>query len=212
MPRRKAISSDAPPTADTPLSTYTIADMLDVSPLTIGNWVTRGILPATRTVGGHRRIRAGDIVALIKARGLKMPEWLRHLARPSVLLVDDEPRQLRAMVRLLEPFGERLDVHTAEDGINALLMLGELRPALVVIDVLMPGLDGIAVCQRIRARSSLSATRVIIVSAHMTPEREKDALAAGAARALQKPIAIATILELVGLEPKPEPKVSPSAG
>lgn len=194
-----------PLTLTTLISTGDISRMLGVTPKTVIHWITLGALRTAKTPAGHRRILTSDFLDMLRARAWPIPEKLRHLVRPAVLIVDDEPAELRAMKRLLKPFSDRIDVYTAGDGINALIMLGELRPALVVIDVIMRGIDGVEVCRRIRARPSLNGTKVVVVSADMREEIVMKTLAAGAERAWQKPVKLADLLDLVGigLEVKP---------
>ena len=77
-------------------------------------------------------------------------------ARPLVLAVDDEPANL-ALLRSCSPTG--YDVMEASDGEVALLAIEEHEPDLVCLDVMMPGMDGIEVCQRLRERPSMPACR-----------------------------------------------------
>ena len=131
-----------------------------------------------------------------------------------ILMDDDDPLIPRALGRVLKPFAEKISFHTVDNGIDALIMIGDLKPTLVILDVIMPGLDGVAVCGRIRGNPMMKNTKVLIVSANMTPEIEQKARDAGADRALQKPSKKEDILDMVGInsaEPSPDPFLSPGA-
>jgi signal transduction histidine kinase len=102
-----------------------------------------------------------------------------------VLLVDDELRNLRLLESLLEPLG--LELHTATDGRTALSRIEELSPDLVLLDLVMPGLDGIDVLTHLRA-SGKEHVPVIVVTAHSERAHRLRALSAGADEFLEKPI------------------------
>ena len=111
-----------------------------------------------------------------------------------MLIVDDDDGQLRALGRFLKRYQDRLDVSLIDNGIDALIQVGSVRPHLVVMDVFMPGLDGIEACRRLKANPETSGTRVILASSNMSPELEARARAAGAERAVAKPFDVSAIL------------------
>lgn len=125
--------------------------------------------------------------------------------RPRLLLVDDDHTQLRALERLLRRHVDRVDYAIADNGIDALLKVGIHRPALVVMDVHMPGLDGVEACRRLKANPETASTNVILASALMTPALRAEALEAGASRAIAKPIDLASLLDDLELPPLTRP-------
>jgi len=109
-------------------------------------------------------------------------------ARPlRVLVVDDDDLQLRALQRVARDF-KHIELHSADNGIDALLAVGTVMPDLVVIDVFMPGLDGLEACRRIKANPRTRHLEVVLASAGMTEELERTARAVGAKAAISKPI------------------------
>ena len=128
-----------------------------------------------------------------------VPEELRSLERARILLVDDDLREHRLLMRALEPYKDRVELRTADNGIDALVMVGDFKPTLVVLDVIMPGIDGIEVCRRLRANPSTKDIQILVVSADLTTDVEREALAAGAHRCQHKPIKAEVILEMIGL-------------
>ena len=103
----------------------------------------------------------------------------------TILVVDDQPENIRVLVGLLGLQGHR--VLAARDGPSALERLRRARPELVILDVMMPGMDGYEVCRRIRADGSLRHVPVIFMSALTDTAARVRGLEAGAADFLSKP-------------------------
>lgn len=107
------------------------------------------------------------------------------MERPRVLLADDHPAVLKAVTRLLTP---RFDVvGAAGDGLEALRLATELHPDAVVLDLSMPGLDGLAVAARMR-QAGLTAA-IVLLTVTEDPALVEAALAAGILGYVTKPYA-----------------------
>jgi acetolactate synthase-1/2/3 large subunit len=124
----------------------------------------------------------------------KEPQVSGSVRACRVLLVDDDGLQLRAMQRLVRN-DKRIELAVADNAIDAMLQIGALKPDLVVMDVYMPGLDGVEACRRIRANPETRDVEVILTSGQMTAEIEAAAEAAGARRAVAKPVNLAELVE-----------------
>jgi acetolactate synthase-1/2/3 large subunit len=121
-----------------------------------------------------------------------------HVRTPGgprrVLVVDDDELQLRALQRSIRD-DRTIELMVATNAADALLLVGTAQPDLVVMDVFMPGVDGVEACRRIKANPVTRDTQVILASVAMTPDLEALALAAGAERALCKPIELTKLVE-----------------
>jgi putative two-component system response regulator len=106
-------------------------------------------------------------------------------AKMKVLVVDDDPINLRILVNTLKG---TYDILTAKDGHEALVRIAADRPDLVLLDVMMPGLDGMQVCQRVRADPELADTPIIFVTGLSSPEGEGRGLELGAVDYITKPV------------------------
>ncbi len=104
--------------------------------------------------------------------------------RARILVVDDVPENVRLLEAVLSPHG--YEVVTATDGITALELVDSRRPDLVLLDVVMPGLDGYAVCTELRGREETAVLPVIMVTSSIGPEKTK-AIEAGADDFIPKP-------------------------
>ncbi len=123
--------------------------------------------------------------------------------RPFLLVVDDDLTQLRAIERQLRRHTDLVQYALVPSGIDALLQVGLTRPELVVMDIHMPGIDGVEVCRRLKANPETASTKIILASALMTAQLEADALAAGAFRAVSKPIDLRDILAEISMPAPP---------
>jgi len=104
---------------------------------------------------------------------------------PSVLIVDDEPNILLSLQFLMKKTG--YDVRTAKDGEEALAEISRAAPDLVLLDVMMPKIDGFSVCQRIRANPEWKHMRVIMLTARGRDVEREKGLALGADDYITKP-------------------------
>jgi CheY-like chemotaxis protein len=123
---------------------------------------------------------------------------------PSILIVDDQP-DLRLLIRLtFSSSGYRLQ--EAADGEAALAACAEAVPDAVLLDVMLPGIDGYEVCRRLKSDARTHATFVVLMTAgHQETERVR-ATAAGADRYLAKPFSPAQLLDLVQRELAARPR------
>ncbi len=111
-----------------------------------------------------------------------------------VLVVDDDSLMLRALQRATRSH-KRIELLVADNAIDALLQIGATKPDVVVMDVFMPGLDGIEACRRIKANPDTRDIAVILASAGMTDDLALRARAAGAEKAVTKPVDLPALLE-----------------
>lgn len=111
--------------------------------------------------------------------------------RPCVLVVDDDPRLLQIIEMYLRLEG--YDVTTAENGEDALLRLTQQPVSLVILDIMMPGMDGVEACRQIRANPATGAIPIVMCSALSADEDVRRARDAGASHMICKPF------NLVGL-------------
>jgi len=176
-------------------TTHDISRMLQVDPSTVSKWIDRGILLAFRTPGGHRRVRSGDLRSFLIAHQMPVPEELGSGA-VKILVVDDEKPVIDALRRAFKSHASEVELTTTSSGVEALLLVSELKPHGMLIDLNMPDMDGLEVCRRIRARKSLEGVRLITMTGRHSPELVEQSLKAGAIACLAKPVEVETLLEL----------------
>jgi two-component system sensor histidine kinase/response regulator len=103
-----------------------------------------------------------------------------------ILVVDDQPINVQLLKRKLERVG--LQVMTASNGLEALEQVKTRKPDLILLDLMMPDMDGIEVCQRLQASSETRSIPVIFVTARTTKESKLEGLNVGAVDFITKPI------------------------
>lgn len=106
-------------------------------------------------------------------------------ARPKLLLVDDEPTNLQVLRQILQDDYRLL---FAKDGDKALELASQERPALILLDVMMPGMTGHEVCARLKAQPATAGIPVIFVTALADVEDEAQGFAVGAVDYITKPV------------------------
>ncbi len=134
-------------------------------------------------------VESGLVLESAEALGLPSPPDVK------ILCVDDDPIILQLNGDILRFHG--YTVLTALDGPTALEMAARERPALVLLDIMMPDMDGFAVCRRLKADPALKAIPIIVLTAMTDPKLNVRAFDAGAELSLRKPAAPAVVLRTV---------------
>jgi len=111
-------------------------------------------------VGGHYRVPRREVVRLIKNRGLAVPDELQG-PMGLVYIVDDDEIIRRAME---DSLSDDYEVYTFNNGFEALMQIGRLKPDLLVLDIFMPGIDGFEMVRKLRLDDKLANLRVIGMS------------------------------------------------
>ncbi|RMG94754.1 MAG: response regulator [Chloroflexi bacterium] len=113
----------------------------------------------------------------------------------SILIVDDEAMTRKLLRMMLGPAG--YEIFEAEDGLDALHQVAKQVPDLIILDIMMPNMDGLEVCRRLRAQKETADIPIIILSARTSSHYIEEGLRAGATRYLTKPITRQEILHHV---------------
>ena len=164
-------------------TTHEVSRLLQVNPRSVINWIEQTLLPSYRTPGGHRRIRRDDLLAFLRKHQIPTPASLVD-GTFSVLIVDDEQEVSGMLKTFFEKQGE-YEVSMASDGITALMEVGRLKPDLLILDIMLPGIDGVEVCRRIKANPA-NKTSIIAISG--VDSNEKRILQSGADAFMMKPV------------------------
>jgi excisionase family DNA binding protein len=168
-------------------TTFEISQMCEVNPTTVQNWVKEKKLKAFLTPGGHRRIRREDLLAFMKEFGMPIPVELQA-PRPLVLIVDDEKDVLEVLSEVMKSGDDALEVICAQGGVEALLLIGERTPDLLVLDIKMPGMNGFEVCQKLKSSPRNKYIKIVAISGDGDPATRARILAAGADLFFMKPL------------------------
>ncbi|MEE2729714.1 MAG: diguanylate cyclase [Pseudomonadota bacterium] len=117
-----------------------------------------------------------------------LPSYSKPSLAPAasvILIIDDNPKSIKALSLLVRDFGE---VIFATSGAAGIAMAMKRNPDLILLDVEMPGMNGYEVCRQLKADLSTRGSSIIIVTSHSSVEHEVEALEAGAADFITKPL------------------------
>jgi diguanylate cyclase (GGDEF)-like protein/PAS domain S-box-containing protein len=143
--------------------------------------------PARERRNGTATGVAGDRPSNVSKRSdakAPAPIW-PHSRRPHVLIVDDQPIQIQAMCRI---FQDDCEVFTATAGEQALAHCRRAPPDLILLDVIMPGMDGLAVCRALKQHGTTADVPVLFVTAQTDALDQTQALEAGGVDFISKPV------------------------
>jgi excisionase family DNA binding protein len=200
-------------TAKRAVSTMDAAKECGVHYTTIRRWILEGLLPAYETPGGHLRILRRDLALFLESRKLKG-------RRPSggpvrVLIVDDDALFRQGAVEFLSR-REGITVKDAGDGFTAGRMVSEFLPHVVVLDLLMPGVDGFEVCRSVKGSTRTRHIAILVLTGFPTDDNLKRARDCGADVCLAKPVELddlhAEVLRLANVETKVAEPPAPYGG
>jgi excisionase family DNA binding protein len=171
------------------LTTGQAAAHCQVSTPTLKAWIREGRLRAFRTPGGHARIAVEEFQRFLTRH--RMPAYPLPAPPAGVLIVDDEPQMIDLLAEFLGELPRGFKIETASDGYEALIKLGSFRPALLIIDVMMPKLDGIEVCRHLKTNPETRGIRILGITGY--PGMIPTLLSAGADACLAKPLALSAL-------------------
>jgi excisionase family DNA binding protein len=178
------------------------ARFFGVDRCTMWRWVKAGQVRASTTLGGHYRIAAEDLDRAREENGARNEERAEATAIEPyrVLVVDDDPLVRKTMARALTEQG--LEVDTAGDGFQAGLKVMSFQPHLMVLDLIMPRVDGFDVCRTLKENPDTREIRTLVVTGYGTEENRRRAEEAEADGFLVKPVdeeeLIRRIFDLLG--------------
>ncbi|QDT55542.1 Response regulator MprA [Caulifigura coniformis] len=171
------------------------AKICKVSQQTIIRCFDSGQLKGFRVPGSRfRRIPRDVLYKFMKENGI--PTDALESGKRKALIVDDDRELTELMRDVLENDG-RFEVRTVNNGFDAGMMVKEYRPDVIVLDVMLPDINGKEVCQRVRSDSTLDGTKIICISGMVEADRIEDLKAAGANDFLQKPFEVETLLNRI---------------
>jgi excisionase family DNA binding protein len=181
------------------------AQVCKVSQQTIIRCFDSGRLTGFRVPGSKfRRIPRDELMRFMRANNIPLDALEGPTRR--ILVVDDDPGILDLFQDVLTRDG-RFEVKGCATGYDAGMLTESFRPHLMILDYLLPDINGNIVCQRIRTNPSLKDTRIIFVSGVIKNDEVKGLMDAGADDFIKKPFnvpaLIARMTELLGLDAAP---------
>ncbi len=169
-------------------TTVEVARRLGLAVRSVQLMVDRGELQAWKTPGGHRRIARASVDRWLAQRRPRdadaAPPRRRASDRvavapppegaggPQVLLIEDSRHCQNLVSLLLRQHFPQLRLTLADDGIAGLALAGRLQPAVLLVDILLPGIDGATLITGLRSHAAFAASRLIVITALQGSELE----------------------------------------
>ena len=176
----------------------------NVSSKTIINWIDAGHIKAYKTVGGHRRIKKEDLDRFLKEKGMPLPGEAKVEERKKILVVDDDKIIVETIVQALEEDEYGYEMISASDGFEAGLQVNHFKPDLLILDIMMPDINGYEVCQRVKTNPDSKNIKIIVLSAYLDEDAFKQMKEFGADACFSKPLPLEQlkfeVAKLLGLK------------
>jgi excisionase family DNA binding protein len=187
----------------TVFTTGEAAKICKVSQQTIIRCFDNGQLKGFRVPGSRfRRIPREALYKFMKDNGI--PTDALESGKRKVLLVDDEPEIVELINKALDEDG-RFEVRIAANGFDAGMMVKEYRPDLIILDVMLPDINGKEVCHRVRADQNLEEVRIICISGMVEEDKIQELKLAGADDFIHKPFDVEVLIERMCMQLDMEP-------
>jgi excisionase family DNA binding protein len=187
----------------TVFTTGEAAKICKVSQQTIIRCFDNGQLKGFRVPGSKfRRIPREALYKFMKDNGI--PTDALESGKRKVLLVDDDVDIVEMIHKSLDDDG-RFEVRIAANGFDAGMMVKEYRPDLIILDVMLPDINGKEVCHRVRSDNTLEEVRIICISGMVEEDKIQELKLAGADDFLHKPFDVDVLIERMCQQLEMEP-------
>ena len=189
------------------ITTAQAARRLGVSAQTVQKWVDAGYLPAWKTVGGHRRLDAEAVERMaVERRSGDSP-----VRGVSIMLVEDDPVTAAVLEEQLLAMRADAEVRIFEDGFSALLDAGRDVPNVLVTDIDLPGLDGLAMVSQLRQNPATQKMQIVLVTHHTRADLARFGPVPEGVTLLHKPVAPEVLAAALGWQTgEPAPSAAPA--
>lgn len=201
------MTTPAQPKSPAHLTTLEVARVLGMSVRSVQLMVDRGHLWAWKTAGGHRRISSESVERWQQSRSASAvpadrpppsaeaasspsPAAARgahNAAPPCVLLIEDSLHFQKLMTNLIRQRFPGVELQVADDGIAGLALHGRFQPQVMIVDILLPGIDGATLITSLRTHPQFAATQVVVVTSLTETERAIHADALQGVPVIHKP-------------------------
>jgi len=178
-------------------TTGQVAQICQVSAMTVIRYCDAGKIKAIKSpVTGVRRIPRAELIRFMKSYDIPM-DRLIEFEQFRVFIVDDEPAQVDIIKRALQKLGASFEVESATTGYDAIIRIGAFQPDLVVLDLVMPEMDGFQVCRAIRNVPETKDAKILAVTGYASEDNIARAKEFGVDDWMEKPVQIGQLSDKV---------------
>jgi len=189
-----------------PYTTIEVASLLGMAVRSVQLMVDRGELEAWKTPGGHRRISRASVERWLASRQSGVRPGAESAAAaprgaarrgPRVLLIEDSVHYQNLVRLLLGQKFPQVELHIADEGFAGLAMAGQLQPEVLLVDILLPGIDGATLITSLRSHAQFRQSRLIVITSLDAGQREPYSFALDGVPVVHKPQLVAELPALL---------------
>lgn len=172
-------------------SALEVANICGVVNQTAINWIKNNHLKAFTTPGGQYRIYAEDLLEFLESRGMRVPDELLEITgqkSKKILIIDDDQDLNEMLKNIIEKKFESHKVYQAFDGFEAGRLITEEKPAIIILDIDLPGIDGHSLCRKIKNDANLASPLIISISGLDEESEGEKIISEGADAFFPKPL------------------------
>lgn len=169
------------------LTTGEAARILNCSRVTIFYWILNGKINAIRTAGGHYRIPKESIEKFLKPFKIESEHTNKSQPKVKILVVDDEPHIVKTLVLFLKKTNPDFDVYGTTNSFEAGKLIITFKPHIAIIDIVMPGMNGFEIVEKIKSDPLTKNIKVIAITGYGTKENIEKIKKKGAILCILKP-------------------------
>jgi excisionase family DNA binding protein len=179
----------------TVFTTGEAAKICKVSQQTIIRCFDSGQLKGFRVPGSRfRRIPRNELFQFMRENGI--PTDALESGKRKILVVDDDAELVELITDVLDKDG-RFEVRSVNNGFDAGMMVKEYHPDLIVLDVMLPDINGKEVCQRVRSDPTMDDVKIVCISGMVEQDKIEDLRASGADDFMQKPFEVDQLVDRI---------------
>lgn len=177
-------------------TTYQIGKFCQVNIRTVIRWIETGKLKAYSTPGGHRRVKWSDLISFLTQNRMPIPRELEEAKRKKILIVDDDLDFFDVAQKILAKVPD-IEVRTSASGFDTGVLVAEWLPDLILLNFIMPDLDGFEVTRKIKSNPRLKKIPIIAVTSITNPNELEKVKGSGVDTLVTKPIESESFLKKI---------------
>lgn len=185
-------------------SALEVANICGVVNQTAINWINTGHLKAFKTPGGQYRVYPSDLLAFMHERKMYIPQSLLDICSDkdsskakSLLVIDDDIAFNSVVVKFISERMSDLSIASAHDGFEAGVQMSSTKPRCIILDIDLPGVNGVDLCRKIHDTEMYGKPKIIVVTGLQDSETEEKVKALGADYFFKKPVQLADLHKAV---------------
>jgi len=177
-------------------TTTEISNLLGVTTASINTWINSGELKSFKTPGGHNRIRSDILLNFLNKNKIPIPPELDTGNKPRILIVEDDEDVREFVLAAIDDIDYDVEIELAKDGYSAGNKVIKFKPDIIILDIMLPGINGFEICKQIRGELGASV-KVLAMTGYFSEESKRKIMAAGADAFMRKPMMLEELKEQI---------------